>query len=203
MSAYSFPVAGPARFSRSAAIAALLGATLLASPWTVASAATAAPAAVQIAQATAPQTPATPQTPAAPPAQAGPASQTQAAPQDKGAANAEEKAETVDQRITELHAALQITPQEEPKWTRVAQVMRENAAAMQKLAADKASQASEGMTATEDLRSYEKFAQAHVAGLRKLITVFDALYTSMPPAQRKQADEVFQDFGHKAASSRS
>ena len=58
------------------------------------------------------------------------------------------------------------------------------------------SQASEGMTAVENLRLYEKFAQAHVTHLKKLTTAFDTLYTSMPPTQQKVADQVFQNFGH-------
>jgi periplasmic protein CpxP/Spy len=198
MPSCSLPIPSPARFTRAVAIAALMGATVLAGSLSAANAATVTPAPVQLAQATAPQAPAAPQTPATQ-TQAAP----QAAPQDNAAAKAEEKAETVEQRITDLHAALQITSQEESKWTRVAQVMRDNAAAMQKLASDKANQASEGMTAVEDLRTYEKFAQAHVAGLRKLTTAFDTLYNSMPAAQKKVADEVFQDFGHKAAASHS
>src|SRR5271168_2180242 len=103
MSSCSLPVVSPVRFARSAAIAALMGATLLAGSLSAANAAVVAPAPVQLAQATAPQTPAAPAAPAA--------SQTQAAPQDKAAANAEAKAETVEQRITDLHTALQITPQ--------------------------------------------------------------------------------------------
>ena len=37
-------------------------------------------------------------------------------------------AETVEQRIASLHAALKITPDEEPAWQAVAQVIRDNAA---------------------------------------------------------------------------
>lgn len=192
----SLPVAGSARHTRLVAIAALLGATLLAGPPIATRAATAAAVPVQFAQATAPQTP------APPPAQATP--QTQAAPQGQAAASAgEEKAETVEQRITSLHAALQITAQEEAKWDRVAKVMRENAANMEKLVADKNAKAAEDMTALEDLQTYEKFAEAHVAGLRKLTASFATLYNSMPAAQKKVADEVFQNFGHKPAASHS
>jgi len=86
-----------------------------------------------------------------------------AAPQKKVAAGAmATKAETVEQRISSLHTALKITPQEETDWTSVAQAMRENAAAMQKLAADNTVQAPQSMTAVDDLKTYQKFAQAHV-----------------------------------------
>jgi hypothetical protein len=52
------------------------------------------------------------------------------------------KGETVEQRITNLHADLKITPDEENQWNGVAQAMRENASAMDKLVATKVFQTS-------------------------------------------------------------
>ena len=43
------------------------------------------------------------------------------------------------------------------------------------------------MTAPEDLKPYQKFAQAHVDGLKNLIASFDGLYAAMPDAQKKIA----------------
>ena len=40
-------------------------------------------------------------------------------------------AETVEQRIASLHAALKITPDEEGNWQAVAQTIRDNAATLQ------------------------------------------------------------------------
>jgi len=191
-------------FHRPIAVAALMGATMLATPLTAARAASADTAQLQLAQATAPvaqpasPAPATPAPQSASPTPAAPANQ--AAPQTQsGDTTAETKPETVDQRIAALHAALQITPQQESKWDRVAQVMRDNAAAMQKLMAERDSQAG-NITAVQDLQEYEKFAQAHVTGLRKLTVAFDGLYKSMPAAQKKVADQVFQNFGHHPAA---
>ena len=110
MSSFTHPIAMSAPFARSVAIAALMGATMLASPLTAARADTAANAAIQLAQAAAPQNPA-------------------------AAGATETKGETVEQRITDLHAALKITPDQDAKWNGVAQAMRENAAAMDKLIA--------------------------------------------------------------------
>ena len=107
------------------------------------------------------------------------------------------QAETVEQRITNLHTELKITPAEEAKWNNVAQAMRENAAAMEKLSAAKTVQAPSSMTAVEDLKGYEKFAQAHVDGLKNLISSFETLYVTFPDSQKKAADEVFQTFGQK------
>src|SRR5262249_12855540 len=85
--------------------------------------------------------------------------------------------ETVEQRIAGLHSKLQITPEEETKWQAVAQVMRENAATVEKLVtAKRSAQASETMTALDDLMTYQQFAEAHVQGLRNLTTAFQALY---------------------------
>jgi hypothetical protein len=54
------------------------------------------------------------------------------------------------------------------------------------------------MSAVDDLTTYEKFAQAHVDGLKNLISSFRVLYTAMPDAQKKTADEVFKNSGHAA-----
>jgi hypothetical protein len=107
-------------------------------------------------------------------------------------------AETVEARITALHADLQITSAEETDWNGVAEAMRQNAAAMEKLGADRTEATPESLTAVGDLEAYEKFAQAHVDGLKNLIASFVTLYGTMPDPQKKIADEVFASFGHKS-----
>ena len=69
--------------------------------------------------------------------------------------------------------------------------MRENAAAMDKLVAATRTTPPQNMSAVEDLKTYQKFAQAHVDGLKNLISSFGKLYDAMPDAQKKVADEVF------------
>ena len=101
----------------------------------------------------------------------------------------------------DLHTALQITPDQDPKWNEVAQAMRENAAAMDKLVAANQETPPQNMTAVEDLKSYQKFAQAHVDGLKNLISSFKALYAAMPDAQKKIADKVFETSGREHARS--
>ena len=158
---------------RSLAIAALMGATMLASPLTSARAETAANGEFQLAQA---------------------APRTQA-----GAAATATKGETVEQRITTLHAALKITSDEETKWNGVAQAMRENASSMDKLVAESRTAAPRSMSAMDDLQMYQRFSQAHVDGLKNLIASFSTLYSAMPDAQKKIADTVFQS--HQAPTS--
>jgi periplasmic protein CpxP/Spy len=166
MSSFTDPIAMTAPLACSVAIAALMSATMLASPFTAARADTAANAAIQLAQAAAPQNPA-------------------------AAGATETKGETVEQRIKDLHAALKITPDQDSRWNGVAQDMRENAAAMDKLIAANRKTPAKNMTAVEDLKMYQKFAQAHVDGLKNLISSFDKLYAGMPDAQKKIADQVF------------
>ena len=176
MSSFSHPIAMSAPFTRSVAIAALLGAALLASPLTAARADSAATAPIQLAQAM-PHHAATKSTP--------------------------NRSETVDQRIANLHKELKITPDEEANWTAVAQAMRDNAAAMDKLVAERTAEAPQTMTALDDLNSYQKFAQAHVDGLKNLIASFSTLYNAMPDPQKKVADQVFGNFRHQGARAHS
>jgi periplasmic protein CpxP/Spy len=171
MSAFTIRIAGYAPGTRSIAIAALLGATMLTIPLTAARADTVTSPAIQLAQATV---------------------QNVAA-----AGTAETKTETVEQRIADLHAALNITPAQDSSWNAVAQAMRENATAMDKLVAAKESTPSQNMTAVEDLKSYQELAQAHVDGLKNLISSFSTLYDSMSATQKKNADEVFNASGRK------
>jgi periplasmic protein CpxP/Spy len=111
------------------------------------------------------------------------------------------RAETIEQRITALHAALKITPAQEADWQAVAKTMRDNAATLQKLAADKAAESQKGVTAVEELQAYARIAQAHVDGLNSMIASFQTLYTSMPDQQKKLADEVFRNSHRRQAAS--
>jgi len=111
-----------------------------------------------------------------------------------------QRAETVEMRIAKLHTELKITPSEEADWTPVAQAMRENELKMQALIATSKSAPGQDMSAVEDLKNYEMFNQAHIEGLKVLISSFEVLYTSMPDDQKHLADDVFRKFGHRAES---
>lgn len=111
------------------------------------------------------------------------------------AAATSDKPETVEQRITTLKTALQIKPDQEAKWNTVAQTMRDNAAKMEKLVAAKRAVPPEQTTAIQDLQTYQEFAEAHLDGIKTLTSAFQALYDSMSPEQKKNADTVFEKFG--------
>jgi periplasmic protein CpxP/Spy len=108
--------------------------------------------------------------------------------------------ETIEQRIASLHASLGITAGEEADWNGVTKVMRENTIAWEKLMEEKSAKDPASMTAVDDLMTYEKFARAHVQGLKGLTAAFTALYRSMPDAQKKIADQVFMNSGHEKVS---
>jgi protein CpxP len=116
------------------------------------------------------------------------------------AAATSSKPETVEQRVTELKAALKITPDQETKWKAVADAMRQNAGMMDKLVQDKRAKAA-SMTAVDDLETYQDFTKAHLDGLKNLTSAFKSLYDSMSSDQKKNADQVFQAFGPSSKSS--
>jgi hypothetical protein len=178
MSSFTLPIVKLAPFARSVAIAALMGATMLATPLLAARADVVANGAFRLAQATAPQ-------------------------KQAAAAATETKGETIEQRITDLHGALKITVEQKKQWNAVAQAMRENAANMDKLVASNRTTPPRNMTAVDDLKTYQKFAQAHVDGLKNLIASFGTLYDAMPDAQKKIADRVFNTAGREPAPSHS
>ena len=102
--------------------------------------------------------------------------------------------ESVEQRITQLHSELKITPDQESKWNSVAQAMRDNAANMEKLVAEKRQKGPQNMSAVDDLKTYQEFTQAHLDGLKNLTSAFESLYDSMSDPQKKNADQVFAKF---------
>jgi hypothetical protein len=110
------------------------------------------------------------------------------------AAATSNKPETVEQRITELKAALKIKPEQETKWKAVADSMRQNAGMMEKMVQEKRAKAA-NMTAVDDLETYQDFTKARLDSLKNLTSAFKSLYDSMSGDQKKNADQVFQAFG--------
>lgn len=104
------------------------------------------------------------------------------------------KAETVEQRIETLKAALKITPDQEKKWNGVVQAMRDNASRMEKLVAEKRKTPPDKTTAVDDLKTYQEFTEARLDGLKHLTSAFKSLYDSMSPEQKKNADTVFEKY---------
>jgi len=99
----------------------------------------------------------------------------------------------IDALIDQLHDSLKITAEQEPLWRGVTKVMRENAETMSRLAQERAEYA-QTATALDNLKSYTEISEAHAAGTRRMIPVFEGLYDSMSPEQKRAADAEFR--GH-------
>src|SRR5258708_31590262 len=80
------------------------------------------------------------------------------------AAATSSKPETVEQRITQLKAALKITPDQESKWNSVAQAMRDNAASLEKLLGANRAIAPASMTAVDEFKTYSEVTQGRLDG---------------------------------------
>lgn len=96
----------------------------------------------------------------------------------------------VETRIKELHGKLKITAAQESQWNAFAEVMRDNAETVDAVLKER-SENLHAMNAVEDLRSYERLADAHADGLKKLVPAFEALYNTMSDDQKKNADAEF------------
>lgn len=127
-----------------------------------------------------------------------PASPTPAPPAAAPPAPAANPAATdaVNKRITQLHAALQITADEEPQWQHFADTMRDNAKKMDQDYKDRAAKFA-NLSALENMQSYAQIAQEHAEDVQRLVTAFEPLYTAMPDAQKKIADQVFRNTAAK------
>jgi len=96
----------------------------------------------------------------------------------------------IERRISQLHARLHITAEQESAWNDVASTMRDNAKSMQVLIERWTNQAAK-MTAIDSLRLHGEMAEENAKGQHKLIPAFEKLYNLMQDEQKKIADEVF------------
>ncbi len=144
--------------------------------------------------------PTAPVPPAAPIAAPSPIA-TAPAPGDTGAAFqskvGREKAAKIETRIARLHAALRITPAQEPLWQDFASVMRQNVVELDGVYARRESQYG-AMNAVQDLQSYAAVQEANARNVQMLLPPFQALYDSLSPEQKKAADATFEHTTSKA-----
>ena len=114
-----------------------------------------------------------------------------AAPRAVGALSRSMSA-SIEQHISQLHDQLQITPAQQPQWQQFAEVMRDNAAKMNRVVA-KRSARSGAMSADQSMQSYAQLAQVHATNMQKLASSFAALYAGFPDSQKQVADAVFRE----------
>jgi periplasmic protein CpxP/Spy len=97
----------------------------------------------------------------------------------------------VEEHIRQLHAQLRITPAEQPQWDQFAEVMRQNASAMDQEFGERRQQFPT-MNALQNMQSYEKIAETHAQHLQRLVPAFETLYNAMPEQQKRLTDRVFR-----------
>ena len=131
---------------------------------------------------------------AAPPVASAPSSTATAAATPAPAAKAEKHSQRVEAHIAALKKKLQITDAQSATWDTFAAVMRDNGEAMEAAIEDR--EASKDLDAIHDLQSYAKVAQVHADGAQKLAAAFQPVYDSLSPAQKKNADTLFEHTRH-------
>lgn len=100
-----------------------------------------------------------------------------------------------EQRITDLHARLHISPAQQAQWDQFSQVMRDSAHSMDETFQHRM-QAISTMTATQNMQSYAEVATDHAQEAQRLVPAFQALYDTMSATQKQMADQVFRDDAH-------
>jgi periplasmic protein CpxP/Spy len=108
--------------------------------------------------------------------------------------NATKREARVEERITQLHSSLKITPQQDDQWSKFADVMRENAHTMGDLYRQRVAQR-DSMSALDDMKQYAQITQADADGTKRLVDAFEPLYASLSPEQKKLADDSFRHTG--------
>ncbi len=132
-----------------------------------------------------------------------------ATPHGSRAASARQPGETieslVERRIADLHSKLHITPQQSQQWDQFAQVMRDNAKAMDTIYQQRAGRLG-SMTAVDNMQSYAQIEQERAQDMQKLVPAFQTLYGSLSDQQKKTADQMFRNYAasdharHQAAA---
>ncbi|MDA8415188.1 MAG: Spy/CpxP family protein refolding chaperone [Desulfobacteraceae bacterium] len=103
--------------------------------------------------------------------------------------------EHTEARIAELQVALKITAEQEPLWSNLTLVMRDNAKNMDALTKDRAD-AMKTMNSVEQMKFQSQISEARLDQLKRFIPPYEALYSSMTDEQKKAADTLFRTGKH-------
>jgi outer membrane receptor for monomeric catechols len=102
----------------------------------------------------------------------------------------------VEQRIRDMYTTIHIQPAQDAQWNAYAQVMLDNAQAMD--AVTRQSGGDRGAhNAAEILDNYAAISAQHAQNVERLSAAFDVLYASLSAEQKRAADEMFRMSGRK------
>lgn len=96
-----------------------------------------------------------------------------------------------NERLQDLHARLNISKKEEPKWDRFANTMRDNASALDKAYQERAGKI-DTMNAVQNMRSYAHIERMRANDMQKLVSPFQSLYAALSPQQKQQVNTLFR-----------
>jgi hypothetical protein len=111
-------------------------------------------------------------------------------------------AANAEARIAYVKAKLKVTPAQEAAFDKYAQVIRDNAASMQKSFRDMHGQRGQIVSAIDRVEQRAKFAQLRDQQQQQYLGAFRPLYAGLSAEQKKVADELatphrhFGRFGH-------
>jgi len=103
--------------------------------------------------------------------------------------------EQTEVRIKQLRDALKITEDQEPLWSNLTLVMRDNAKNMDEITKDRAESA-KTMNAVERMKFHSQITEAQLNHQKKFIPPFEALYASMSDEQKQITDILFRTGKH-------
>ena len=94
----------------------------------------------------------------------------------------------VDRQIADLHKQLKITPQQEPQFNALAEILRNNE---QELDAQmRQAPPNQHPSAVDQLKQFQQLTETQAAGLKRLVPALQALYDTLSDPQKKTADRV-------------
>jgi hypothetical protein len=101
----------------------------------------------------------------------------------------------IEGRIAFLRTELGITDAQRAEWDRVASVMRDNAAKLDRTAQEMRAARSGNATVVDRLEGRARFASVRAEGSHAFADAFKALYATMNDDQKKRADDLFRGRG--------
>ncbi len=97
----------------------------------------------------------------------------------------------VEARIRDMYATLHITKQQEPAWDAFAQVMLDNAQAMDTAVKQYGTERAK-LNAVQILDNYAAISEQHARNVERLSAAMEVLYASLTPEQQQTADAMFR-----------
>jgi len=107
----------------------------------------------------------------------------------------------VENRLNDLHSRLKISAAQGQQWDQFAQVMRDNAKAMDQLYKDRADKLI-SMSAVDNMQSFAQIEQERAQDMQKLVPAFQTLYASLSDEQKQSADKMFRYEAQRAQTKR-